>query len=448
MYIDLRPTDRRRLSADIHEGTYREFLRNHWRECRGVARAGKRKRAEFATCLDRRITDDRNLRSALDHLVAKGGRSPGLEGMVLSEFYEEEKWQLVRALKQMLRAGNYRPGPVRVIQIPKGPGRGNREITILNATDRVVQRAIVQILQPYLDPTFSRDSFGSRPCKSREHALARAEELMMKTESKTLIVEDIRDAFTQVPRGRLLDIFRKRVQSKGVVELVKLVIEGGTKRGLAQGGPLSPLLMNVYLDHFLDQPWRKRYPETPLIRVVDDLLVLARDRKQAEQAHEALVSLLRPAGMPLKGCPDTAIKDLVAGDSVTWLGYSLRVCQGSLEAHLPDEGKPWDALADALAKAHEEPGAPLRARQIILTWMSQQGPCFAHTCRDEVYSHIEGIAYSHAFTEPPSRAALEKTWCNAHEHWIERRSIYLGRENDKRIGSGTKNTDQQMQAVK
>ena len=134
------------------------------------------------------------------------------------------------------------------------------------------------MVQPFLDPTFAPASFGYRPGMGRENALAYAEAMAEMTGSWVWVLEDVKDAFDNVPLGRLLDIVRKRLAAEDIVELIR-VVAGSARRpgGSRQGSSLSPLLLNTYLDHLLDRPWAKRQPATPLIRVADDLLVLARD---------------------------------------------------------------------------------------------------------------------------------------------------------------------------
>jgi RNA-directed DNA polymerase len=429
VYSSIWRSDGRLISPDSHEGSRRESLVRHQRECKLVSQASKRDRDGFTERLAPRIAASGNLRLAIDH-VANGGPCPGPDGFVLADLCEDERFELARVLGQAIRAGTYWPGPTRKVKIPKGPGRGSRTITMLNAQDRVVQRATVQVAQPFLDARFSPNSLGSRPGKSRDRALVRIEELTQKHGLQVVVSADIRDAFDQVPRGRLLDVLKMHIPAQSFMHLAEQVIGRDRQRGIPQGGPLSPLLLNVYLDHVLDKPWTKRHPDMPLLRVVDDLLVLAEDRTQAEQAHDSLVSLLTPAGMPLKGTADEAIKDLAQGETVLWLGYRLRRGADGLEAHLPEEGRAWHSLANALVQAHEHLDAPLRARQVILGWIRQQGPCFAHADHQRVYSQIASISRALSFTEIPSSQKFVTAWRRAHKRWLDLRSRFLDLEED------------------
>jgi hypothetical protein len=237
------------VPADFHEGSVRDHLRRHERESADAARATARRRTEFATCLFRRAVDSRSLRRALAYLAAEGGSAPGPNGLTLDELDHLERWELARALAESIRTGRYRPGPHREVQISKGLGRGKRTIKVRNVEDRVVERAIVQVVQPFMAPKFAPASFGYRPGRGREHALAYAEAMAVATGSWAWVLDDVQDAFDNVPQGRLLDIVRMRLLAADIVELVRVVVGGKGSKGIRQGSSLSPFLLNLYLDH-------------------------------------------------------------------------------------------------------------------------------------------------------------------------------------------------------
>src|SRR5206468_2962521 len=132
-------------------------------------------------------------------------------------------------------------------------------------------------------------------------------------------------------------VLRVHLPDDRLMRLLEAVVTTPSGRGIPQGGCLSPLLLNVYLHHHLDQPWARRYTDTALIRVADDLLVLCRDTAAASLAYDGLRQALSPAGMPLKGTKDTAICDLGRDQSVTWLGYHVRLHGGSLRMGITDK---------------------------------------------------------------------------------------------------------------
>jgi hypothetical protein len=132
------------------------------------------------------------------------------------------------------------------VQISKGPGRGLRTLRIRNAADRVIDRAIAQVLRPCLDPSFAAASFGFRPRLGREHALAYAEAIGERDGLWVWVFYDLKDAFDNVPVGRLMDVVRQRLGAEDMVELVRVVIGNGSTTGIPQGSSLSPVSLNLY----------------------------------------------------------------------------------------------------------------------------------------------------------------------------------------------------------
>ena len=353
--------DRQGLAA-LHTGSARDFLRRHGREAAEAARIRKKARFDFAQLLFRRAADTRNLKLALDHLALEGGGTPGPDGVSPTDLGPAERWELARALGDSIRRATYRPGPCRVVTIPKGNGRGHRTVIIQDLQDRAVQRAILQVLQPFVDSRLLENSFGSRPGLGREHALAKAEALAEAEGRWNWVAEDIQDAFDQVPLNRLLDVVRTHAPADDFMSLVDVVIRNSTNKGLRQGGALSPFLSNVYMDRCLDRPWRKQNPRMPLLRVVDDLLVLTRDEGESNLAQTSLRSMLVAAGMQANASKGV-IRDLAAGHSIDWLGYTIRKGGQGVEPRLSEPS--CERLQMALSVLHAGPDAPIRALETI-----------------------------------------------------------------------------------
>lgn len=396
--------------VDTHCGQPRDFLARHQQSAAEAVGRGEAVIRQIGPQLLQRIADTRNLRLAWDYLAVHGGQAPGPNGLRYDDLEGGEVWDLVRALGIAIRTGGYRPGPHKERQIAKTSGRGYRTLKLQNIEDRVVQRAIVQIIQPVLDPGFDEDSYGFRPGLGRHNALARAERLTTYAGFTTWIVDDVRDAFDKVPRNRLLDVLARKFP-RDVVDLIRVVTDAESKRGLRQGSPLSPLLLNVYLDHFVDRPWRQRHPDQPLIRTADDILILCGDGETAQEAYVDLSGLLNAAGLPLKGICETAIRDLAAGDHAAWLGFDIGLRDGAVTCQLSE--RVWRSLAAALASAHEKPNSPLVAVDIISGWLDQAGPCYASADRDAVLDRLIAVAQELAFDELPARDELLARWQQA-----------------------------------
>lgn len=404
--------------VDAHSGTYCDFVARHQVAAFEAAERGQDSLQEFATALFPRVYDTRTLRAAVGHLDRYGGDAPGPDGLVLRDLSQPERLELVRALSRQIRSGSYRHGPVRAVRIPKSSGRGRRELAIENLADRIVARAVVEILQPLLAPSFDSRSY----CREQHgpwEALAHAERLL--TEGRDVwITEDIRDAFGSVPLGRLLDVLRNRVPADDLLRLVSAIVDTGSRRGLRQGSCLSPLLMNVYLDHFLDRPWRRAHPSVPLLRYMDDLLVLCGAEEQPEALYKDLRHRLRGAAMPLKGKAIDSIRDLGHGKAAAWLGYLLSAPEDSLIVRVALDGKGglMERLQQRLMAAHGQPDSPLRAIHVIKGMVDYLAPCYPHMDCREVYRVVREVAQEMAFEEVGSRREFTERWRRAHGRWL------------------------------
>jgi group II intron reverse transcriptase/maturase len=366
----------------------------------------------LATLLDR-TADTRNLRLAWDYLSREGGQAPGPDGLHYTDLAPHDVWMILRWLSQRIRNGSYHPGTDRTVKIPKAHG-GTRTLHLSSVLDRTVQRAVVQIIQTYWDARFSDHSYGFRPGRDRTTALAAARRWTEIQNRWIWVIADIRDAFGSVPQQRLLDVVKRHIPSEAFVQLIQTIVRG-TERGLRQGGSLSPLLLNLYLDHVLDRPWHKRHPELPLLRYADDLLIVCRTVKEAEDAGNDLVCLLQTAGLSLKGGGRAVLKDLTSGVDVDWLGFQVGKGENGLQIRISERS--WRQLSQLLRAVHSEANAPQRAYNAILDWITQQGPSRYWSDVGNVYSRITSVAQDLAFEEIPSREETTEVWDRAWERW-------------------------------
>ena len=240
-----------------------------------------------ADLLERILARD-NLNRAYKRAKSNKG-APGIDGMSVENalpWLREHREELLESI----RSGKYKPQPVRRKEIPKADG-GVRKLGIPTVVDRIIQQAIAQQLVPIYEPQFSDNSFGYRPGRSGQQAIQRVKEYAEKGYTQAVLV-DLSKYFDTLNHELLMNLMRKSIHDKRVIELIKRYLKAGvmengllvkTEEGSPQGGPLSPLLANIYLNEY-DQEMARR--GVPVIRYADDIVVLAKSPRAAERLME------------------------------------------------------------------------------------------------------------------------------------------------------------------
>jgi len=235
-----------------------------------------------------------NLNQAYRRVLANKGAG-GIDGMTVTElpsWYAEHEQELLASLLN----GSYRPQAVRGVQIPK-PDGGVRQLGIPTVIDRLVQQAILQVLEPLLDPTFSNFSYGFRPERGAHDALAQARKYV--EEGRTIVVDlDLEKFFDRVNHDILMARLARRVSDKRLLRIVRRFLEAGLMEdgvcierheGTPQGGPLSPLLANLLLDD-LDQELTRR--GHCFCRYADDCNIYVRSQAAGERVMASVTRFL------------------------------------------------------------------------------------------------------------------------------------------------------------
>ncbi|AOJ36512.1 group II intron reverse transcriptase/maturase [Burkholderia lata] len=234
-----------------------------------------------------------NLVMAWKRVKANRG-SAGVDGKSIAGTAEYLKthWPGIR---EALLDGSYRPAPVRRVQIPK-PGGGMRELGIPTVTDRLIQQALLQVLQPIIDPTFSEHSYGFRPGRRARDAVLTAQR-HVQDGYRVVVDVDLEKFFDRVNHDILMERLSRRIADKAVLRLVRRylvagIMDGGVAseryEGTPQGGPLSPLLANVLLDE-VDRELERRGHR--FVRYADDCNVYVRSRRSGERVLDSLRKL-------------------------------------------------------------------------------------------------------------------------------------------------------------
>jgi RNA-directed DNA polymerase len=234
------------------------------------------------------ICQRENLSRALQRVRQNKG-SPGIDGMTVKKLprYLKKHWPQIR---EQLLAGTYCPKPVRRVEIPKSNG-GLRKLGIPTVLDRFIQQAIMQVLQKYLDKTFSEHSYGFRPGRSAHQAIRRSQQYVEQG-YRWVVDIDLEKFFDRVNHDKLMGNLAKRIPDKRLLKVIRAFLNAGvmenglvsaTTEGAPQGGPLSPLLSNVVLDE-LDRELERRGHR--FVRYADDCNIYVRSERAGSRVME------------------------------------------------------------------------------------------------------------------------------------------------------------------
>src|SRR5450631_4168509 len=241
------------------------------------------------------VCERENLKAALRRVKANKG-SPGVDGMTVIGIkdYLKQHWP---AIREQLLSGTYEPKPVQRVEIPKLDG-GVRKLGIPTVLDRLIQQAVMQVLQRRWDPTFSEHSHGFRPQRSAHKAVAKAQHYI--AEGNRWVVDlDLEKFFDRVNHDKLMAAIARRVSDKRILKLIRAFLESGVmenglvspvEEGTPQGGPLSPLLSNLVLDE-LDRELERR--QHRFVRYADDCNIYVASERAGKRVMQSVTSFIR-----------------------------------------------------------------------------------------------------------------------------------------------------------
>lgn len=240
------------------------------------------------------ICDPVNLDMAMAKVIANGGAS-GVDGMTVKQLEKYFERHRARIVGELL-AGTYQPQPVRRVEIPK-PDGGVRKLGIPTAVDRMIQQAILLVLSPEWDETFSEHSFGFRPFRSAHQAVAQAQTYL--EEGSTWVIDmDLEKFFDRVNHDVLMSRVARRVKDRRLLKLIRAFLNSGvmidgltsaTPEGTPQGGPLSPLLSNLLLDE-LDRELESR--GLRFTRYADDCNIYVKSERAGKRVLASVTNWL------------------------------------------------------------------------------------------------------------------------------------------------------------
>ena len=261
--------------------------------------------------------------------VFRNGGAPGIDKTTLADVQEYGVTRLLGELATELKDGTYRPLPSRGVLIPKsGAPAEKRPLSIPSVRDRIVQTALKIVLEPVFEADMLSCSFGFRPKRGPHDALQ-----VLIDESwrgrRWVVETDVANCFSAIPQEKLMQAVEERICDQSILKLLRVILRAGVMEdgqvrrsvtGAPQGGPLSPLLCNVYL-HRLDRVWDVR-EHGVLVRFADDALVMCKSRAQAEAALARLREVLADLGLQPKEAKTRIMCLEVGGEGLTFLGFA------------------------------------------------------------------------------------------------------------------------------
>ncbi|MDI9413665.1 MAG: group II intron reverse transcriptase/maturase [Bacillota bacterium] len=265
-----------------------------------------------------------NLHQAFKHVKSNNG-APGIDGETVEDFAMELENKLY-IIHDELKTGKYKPEPVKRVEIEKEDG-GKRPLGIPTVKDRVVQQALRQIIEPIFEPDFHPSSYGYRPNRSCQHAVAKAEQFLRRYGLTHVVDMDLSKCFDTLEHERIIQGVNRKVSDGKILGLIRQFLKAGvmqdgimteTTVGSPQGGVISPLLANIYLDEF-DQKMKSL--NIRIVRYADDILVFAISPRQAEKFQEIATCILEKELNLKVNTTKTHITNLRKG--VPYLGFVI-----------------------------------------------------------------------------------------------------------------------------
>lgn len=282
----------------------------------------------------RHVTKEETLYVAY-RLVKKNNGAPGIDGVTFKDIETAGVEQFITQLQQELLDGTYQPSKNRKQEIPKANGK-RRLLGIPTIKDRVVQGALKLIVEPIFEADFADNSYGYRPGKNQHDAVVKVATAGMKRLTKVIDV-DLSAYFDNIKHHILLMKVSRRVNDPKIMKLLKMILKANGKKGVPQGGVISPLLSNIYLNGIdrmfekaVKETEHKGYQQIEYCRFADDMVILV-------NGHPALAWLAKKAERRLReelsrlqvklNLEKTKIVEMDKGETFSFLGFEYRLIQ-------------------------------------------------------------------------------------------------------------------------
>lgn len=378
-----------------------------------------------------RVLESGNLFRAL-HKVQQNKGAAGIDGMEVATLTRWLK-QHEQELRMRLLSGTYEPEAVRRVEIPKASGKGKRLLGIPTAKDRLVQQALLQVLQPMIDPSFSDSSFGFRPGRSAHQAIDQARRYVREGYNHVVDI-DLADFFNRVNHDILMSKVARHVSDKRVLRLIRSYLNAGvllngcrvsSEEGVPQGGPLSPLLSNIMLDE-LDKELEHRGHR--FCRYADDQNIYVRSRRAGIRVFKSITTFIEQK-LQLKVNHEKSEVAPVAKRK--FLGFSF-TRRGEPRVNIaPESVKRFKAKIRILTSRSKGIALSERIRRLNLFlggWIRYFAPAETPSI----------IAQLKSWIQRRLRQCVIRTWANSATWWRRLLAFGLSREEAARMAASSK----------
>jgi RNA-directed DNA polymerase len=325
-----------------------------------------------------KVCADRTLGLAWEKVRANAGAC-GVDGITVERFAKDGLERLL-VVKERLKNRSYSPKPVKRVWIPKPGSAEKRPLGIPTVTDRVVQAATRMVIEPIFEQAFAAHSYGFRPGRCCHDALRRVDDLL--EQGQLYVVDiDIKGYFDAISHGKLMSKVEERIADGRVLELLNSFLKAGvmeemqteeTHSGTPQGGVISPLLANIYLN---DLDWLMEQSGYQMTRYADDMVILCSSAAQAQRALETVRGWMDTAGLTLHPEKTRVVDMMQEGANFDFLGYRFRRSKHGNLVRLvrpKSEKKLWDRIKPMTRRcnAHSMEVVVLRINEALKSWFS------------------------------------------------------------------------------
>lgn len=301
--------------------------RGVWSEAMLITLHEQRVRGNKWFSLIDKVASLRTLGKAWDKVEANAGAC-GVDGVTISHFGKDSDRRLL-AVNEHLNKGDYQPQAIRRVYIPKAGSKEKRPLGIPTVRDRVVQGALKMVIEPIFERDFAESSYGFRPGRGCKDALRKVES-HLKNGQEYVVDVDIKGYFDAIPHDALMKLIKERISDSKVLGLVEAFLNQGVleqgveiepEKGSPQGGLISPLLANIYLDP-LD--WILEQAGYASVRYADDIVVLCASQNEASEVMEKISAWMEGAGLQLNKEKTRTVDMSENGAYVDFLGYRFQ----------------------------------------------------------------------------------------------------------------------------